>query len=116
MQIMITLDLTPENLKILEQLCQQKAEPVKAEHPLDASPFPEVPVVPGTNTQAAVPEEKPEEKKISKTDVKAVCLQLSKEGRQDFLKAAFAKFGAKKLTEVAESDYPALMEELSNAR
>lgn len=110
MQITITLDLTPENLKILEQLCQQKAE-----HPLDASPFPEVPVVPGTNTQAAVPEEKPEEKKISKTDVKAVCLQLSKEGKQEILKAAFAKFGAKKLTEVAESDYPALMEELSRA-
>ena len=114
MQITITLDLTPENLKILEQLCPQKPESVKAEHPLETSPFPDIPAAPVAITNAQTVE--PEKKTISKTDVKAVCLQLSKDGKQELLKQAFAKFGAKKLTEVAESDYPALMEELSNAR
>lgn len=108
-QITITVDLTPRNLDILKQLC---APGEVNSFPEAVSPFPE------KMTPAEPPKTEPqkeEQKTYSKTDVKAVCLKLSKEGKQDALKAAFAKFGAKKLTEVAESDYPALMEELAHA-
>ncbi|MBQ3330836.1 MAG: hypothetical protein IJG87_06625 [Ruminococcus sp.] len=108
-QITVTIDLTPKNLDILKQLCVPAgtgAAPT-VEHPV-TDPFPE----PQATAKPQAVEEAP---KISKTDVKAVCLKLSKEGKQDALKAAFAKFGAKKLTEVQESDYPALMKELANA-
>lgn len=110
-QITVTVDLTAENLEIIKKLCPARVvmtpEPCEnlskpcEEHPVE-NPFPERAEEP-TNT------------KISKTDVKAICLKLSKEGKQDFLKQTFAKFGAKKLTEIAESDYAALMEELGNA-
>lgn len=109
MTITLSLELTPQTLKILEQLCNEphvmiheQPEP-KAEEPK-----------PVEKPEEVKPEE-PAEKVYSKTDVKAVCLQFSKAGRQDELRAAFAKFGAKKLTEIAESDYPALMEVLGNA-
>lgn len=51
----------------------------------------------------------------SKTDVRAVALKLSKAGQQDKLKEIFAKYGADKLSGVAESDYPALMKDLEEA-
>ena len=37
-----------------------------------------------------------------------------KAGKQDFLRAAFAKFGGKKLSDIKEEDYPALMDELAS--
>lgn len=108
-QITITVDLTPKNLELIKAFCNEQpsqAAPVVKEISAPVppeSPFPDMPSV------------KEEVKTYSKTDVKAVCLKLSKEGKQDALKAAFAKFNAKKLTEVPEADYPALMEELSHA-
>lgn len=109
--VTITLDLTPENLKILQQLCEERptikiTENGTLEIPVVAGPDPVKPVAPSE------PEPAPS---ISKTDVKAVCLRLSKEGRQEELKAAFAKFGGKKLSDIAEADYPALMKELGDA-
>ena len=112
-QITVTVDLTVKNLEILKQLCEGapvefkieppiKKEPFVEEHPVVASLFPE-------KTEAEPV------KTYSKTDVKAVCLQFSKAGRQEELKAAFAKFGAKKLTEVPEDKYADLMEVLGNA-
>ena len=113
--ITISLELTPRNLEILKQLCEEPhenlAKPTE-EHPVE-TPFPEpqgsaVPQAEERHTEAPA-------KTYSKTDVKAVCLKFSKAGRQEELKAAFAKFGAKKLTEVSEADYPALMEVLGDA-
>lgn len=51
---------------------------------------------------------------ITKTDVRAVALQISKAGKQKELAAAFAKFGAKKLSDfdATPEQYPALMKEL----
>lgn len=113
--ITISLELTARNLEILKQLCggapvDLKIRPIDEphenltkpleEHPVE-NPFPDPPKT----------EEKP---KLTAADVKAVCLKYSKAGRQSELKAAFAKFGAKKLTEISEDDYPALMEELGN--
>lgn len=122
MQITVTCELTARNLEILKQLCKSEPENdvytihdalvehhkevLAAEHPVE-NPFPETPKA----------EEKPkveEKPKLTAADVKAVCLKYSKAGRQSELKAAFAKFGAKKLTEISEDDYPALMEELGN--
>lgn len=118
-QITLTVDLTPRNLKILAQLCnesQEEAEP-EALKPIEIPAKPvEVPAKPvEAPAPATVEAPAPAVKTYSKTDVKAVCLQYSKAGRQEELKAAFAKFGAKKLTEVPEADYPALMEALGNA-
>lgn len=111
MQITVTCELTTRNLEILKQLCMAESigmtipaintcPPPAEEHPVE-NPFPEAPKT----------EDKP---KLTAADVKAVCLKFSKAGRQSELKAAFAKFGAKKLTEISEDDYPALMEELGN--
>ena len=113
MEITVTCKLTPHNLDVLKQLQdetivfvprptgEQIAEIVKsAEAKKPAEPYVE-----------ESPHEEP--KKITAADVKALCLKFSKEGRQSELKVAFAKFGAKKLTEINPDDYPALMEELS---
>lgn len=118
-QITVTVDLTPRNLEILKQLC---ADPTNFQRRL--AEMRDLPVVP---EPAPKPEPKPEPEpkaeapaeeapKISKTDVKAVCLNLSKQGRQAELRAAFEKFGGKKFSDIKESDYPALMEELGNAQ
>lgn len=53
-----------------------------------------------------------EPKKVSKTDVRAVATALSKAGKREELSAIFAEFGGKKLSDIKEEDYPALMERL----
>ena len=58
------------------------------------------------------PEPGPEPKKVSKTDVRAVATALSKAGKREELSAIFAEFGGKKLSDIKEEDYPALMERL----
>ena len=120
MQITITCELNARNLEILKQLC---AEPVGLSAPaVNTAPVAErVPVMPtGTPHPDSFPEPVPEAKqeamkKITAQDVKAVCLKMSKAGRQAELKAAFAKFGGKKLSDIAEADYEALLKELGDA-
>lgn len=51
-------------------------------------------------------------KKVSKTDVRAIATALSKAGKREELAAIFAEFGGKKLSDIKEEDYPALMERL----
>lgn len=113
-QITITVDMTPENLEILKQLCPMEAPAAKpakkttkkAEEqltPVGTEPY-------GEFTTQDVKEDKPT---VSLTDVRAVALKLSKAGKQDVLKAAFAKFGGKKLSDIKPDDYPALMEALA---
>lgn len=126
MKITITIDTCAENFDDLRKF-------------LDA--MESVPIAPGDETPAGAPsfevvspktpeafpepqaEAKPQAKtkpvdeqpKITAQDVKAVCLKLSKAGKQAELKAAFAKFGGKKLSDIAESDFGALLEELGDA-
>lgn len=50
--------------------------------------------------------------KVSKTDIRAVALKLSKAGKSDELRAIFGKFGAERLSDIKEEDYPAVMAEL----
>lgn len=110
--ITITVEMTPENLEVLKQLCPQpvekpaekKTRKKKTEAPVEAAPAP----------VEEAPAEAPEPvKTYTAIDVKAVCLKLSKAGKQDLLRAAFAKFGGKKLSDIKPEDYPALMDELT---
>lgn len=67
----------------------------------------------GTGTVVgAAPEEVTEEKKITKTDLRALGVELTKAGKDNVLSAALAKFNAAKLSEVKEEDYGALYVEL----
>lgn len=49
---------------------------------------------------------------VSKTDIRAIATALSKAGKKAELKAALEAFGATKLSDVSEADYPALKEKL----
>lgn len=66
----------------------------------------------GGKPGASPSEPGPEPKKVSKTDVRAVATALSKAGKREELSAIFAEFGGKKLSDIKEEDYPALMERL----
>ena len=129
-QITITVDLTAENLEILKKLCPagtnkepantaaKKTVKKPAEKPAPAEETTGTWTPGGGSDEHAETtppwdEEKPEAK-VSLTDVRAVALKLSKAGKQDILKAAFAKFGGKKLSDIKPEDYGALMKELTS--
>ena len=84
----------------------------------DAAPDPqpeaetEVKTDPASEETAPDSAPAPEEKPVSKTDVRAVATALTKAGKRDTLKAIFKKFGGEKLSDIQEADYPALMREL----
>ena len=84
----------------------------------DAAPDPqseaetEVKTDPASEETAPDAAPAPEEKPVSKTDVRAVATALTKAGKRDTLKAIFKKFGGEKLSDIQEADYPALMREL----
>lgn len=120
-QITITVDMTPENLEILKQLCPagETKKPEAKKTPKKTTEKPasvEAAADTGTDAPETVETGAPAEKtetKIELTDVRAVALKLSKAGKQDVLKAAFAKFGGKKLSDIKPDDYAALMAELT---
>lgn len=118
-QITVTVDLTPENLEILKQLCPveepaaKEVETSKTTTRKTAKKTKEAPAEDKPTDEAPAPVEEPA-KSYTALDVKAVCLKFSKAGKQDILRAAFAKFGGKKLSDIKEEDYPALMEELAD--
>ena len=140
MQITLTLDLTEENLDKLKAFCtSDKAtdkttakksakkqtkevpateivEPVKASIENNTGAGSQVGCEHDesmlVNSQETVAETKEVKEKISKTDVRAVALKISKAGKSDILREIFAKFGATNLKSIAEDDYEALMREL----
>lgn len=117
-QITVTVDLTPENLEILKQLCpaaETAEKEVETSKPAASrKTTKKVKEAPAEDVPAEeAPTEAPK-KSYTAVDVKAVCLKFSKAGKQDILRAAFAKFGGKKLSDIKEEDYPALMEELAD--
>lgn len=101
MKITVTMELTQENLSKLRALLPD------TEIPGQVSMF---------NSPSEKPVEAPktEDKPITKTDIRAVALKLSKAGKQKELADIFAKFGCKKLSDFDSrtEDYPALMKEL----
>ena len=113
MKITVTMDLTQENLSKLRALLPDTEIPGQvsmfdspSERPIE-TPKTEAPA-PATETP------KTEDKPITKTDIRAVALKLSKAGKQKELADVFAKFGCKKLSDFDSrtEDYPALMKEL----
>lgn len=130
MKITVTMDLTADNLSKLQALlpevfdspAEAAVEPntKKEPKPKISLPAPEaeqltIDEVTAT-PEAPVVEEAPAAT-ISKTDIRAVALKLSKAGKQKELAEIFAKFGAKKLSDFDSrpADYPALMKELVSA-
>ena len=130
-QITLTLDLTFETLDALRALVaalpadssksdnvvKDKKSQVKisTEHQTtpvldDASPAPVKKDKPREKSDAAEAAKSP-----TLTDIRAIALKLSKAGRQSDLKQIFAKYGADKLSGIAENNYPALMTDLTEA-
>ena len=125
MKITVTMELTQENLSKLRALLpdteipgqvsmfdspsEKPVETSKTEAPAPATETPKTEApAPATETP------KTEDKPITKTDIRAVALKLSKAGKQKELADIFAKFGCKKLSDFDSrtEDYPALMKEL----
>lgn len=125
MKITVTMELTQENLSKLRALLpdteipgqvsmfdspsEKPVETPKTEAPASATETPKTEApAPATETP------KTEDKPITKTDIRAVALKLSKAGKQKELADIFAKFGCKKLSDFDSrtEDYPALMKEL----
>lgn len=112
MKITVTMELTQENLSKLRALLPDTEIPGQvsmfdspSEKPVELTAE-----APAPATEAPKTEDKP----ITKTDIRAVALKLSKAGKQKELADIFAKFGCKKLSDFDSrtEDYPALMKEL----
>lgn len=111
--ITLTMEATPETLRRLadalagESVCitAQDGETLVLAEPPKAKPAVTDPTVPDKMEAPA-----PEERKVTKSDVRALGRELGKLKRDDVIKDALGKFGATKLSEVAEKDYPALAE------
>lgn len=114
MKITVTMELTQENLSKLRALLPDTEIPGQVS--MFDSPS-EKPAAEAPKTEAPAPKDeapKTEDKPITKTDIRAVALKLSKAGKQKELADIFAKFGCKKLSDFDSrtEDYPALMKEL----
>lgn len=114
MKITVTMELTQENLSKLRALLPDTEIPGQVS--MFDSPS-EKPANETPKTEAPAPKDeapKTEDKPITKTDIRAVALKLSKAGKQKELADIFAKFGCKKLSDFDSraEDYPALMKEL----
>lgn len=113
MKITVTMELTQENLSKLRALLPDTEIPGQVS--MFDSPSEKPVEAPKTETPAPVAEApKTEDKPITKTDIRAAALKLSKAGKQKELADIFAKFGCKKLSDFDSrtEDYPALMKEL----
>lgn len=113
MKITVTMELTQENLSKLRALLPDTEIPGQVS--MFDSPSEKPVEAPKTEAPAPAPEApKTEDKPITKADIRAVALKLSKAGKQKELADIFAKFGCKKLSDFDSrtEDYPALMKEL----
>lgn len=110
MKITVTMELTQENLSKLRALLPDTEIPGQVSMFDSPSEKPVEAPAPAPATEAPKTEDKP----ITKTDIRAVALKLSKAGKQKELADIFAKFGCKKLSDFDSrtEDYPALMKEL----
>lgn len=112
MKITVTMELTQENLSKLKALLPDTEIPGQVSMFDSPSEKPVEPVVEAPALKDEAP--KTEDKPITKTDIRAVALKLSKAGKQKELADIFAKFGCKKLSDFDSrtEDYPVLMKEL----
>lgn len=59
-------------------------------------------------------EDTTDEVKYTKEEIRTKAAQVSKAGKKDKLKELFGEFGASKLSEVKEEDYPTFMDKLES--
>jgi len=117
-KITLTLDLNRETvnaLGVLVDALERKTDntaPVPEATAAPAKPKAKIVKKAEQKKEDAPGTEKP---KIGLPEIRVVALKLSKAGRQAELKEFFAKYGAEKLSDVPEADYPALMEDLEGA-
>lgn len=111
MKITLTLDLPESRLADLLSMCSPGTtiSPPSVEKPDVNGDVP----APAPRVEPSAPQAEPAAPTVTKDDVFAMALKCSKAGKQKELAAAFKKFGAKKLSEIAADDYPALMKALS---
>lgn len=118
-KINVNLSLTPDELLTLATFLAEfdrvstgvAATPAETspEATNDAKPVTEAPL---TKVEPAV--EIAPEPPVTKADLRALGVKLTKAGKTDDLKRAFSTFGAAKLGEVKEADYPALKKVLED--
>ena len=77
-----------------------------------AAPEPKQESKPEPETAAPVPDQGNKPEPVTKTDIRAIATAISKAGKKAELKAALESFGATKLSDVKEDDYPALKAKL----
>ena len=136
-QITLTLDLTVEAAEALRalaialngseaktdgmtQMSLDDLDNVAEEKPAAKPPAGKLPKT-GTPKKEDKKPEAPVESKpttneaVDLTIVRAAALKLSKADKQDVLKEIFEKYGAAKLSDVPQADYPALLADLEEA-
>ena len=127
-QIMITFDFTPEALEALKPFAASLSAlsngvSLQSEHSVagmqenekEDAPKKEVKKTTAKDKKAVAKKEETAEPAITLTDVRSIALKLSKAGKQKLLKEIFAKYGAEKLSEIAEEDYANLKNDLEEA-
>lgn len=112
--ITVTVPFTAENLEILKQLTGESpklAATVATENKKPADSVNKLPrkeePAPANPTKTE-PAKSETAEKVTKTDVRAIALKLSKAGKQAELQEIFKEFNAEKLSEIPETDYSAL--------
>ena len=122
MKVTITLDLNSKTLALLQTLLPGASEKAIAPPESEQRSFFELeqpdaqaatPALSNTDiADAAEPDDRAPV--VTKTDIRAIALRLSKAGKQKDIAAVFSKFGCKKLSDFDNrpEDYPRLMKEL----
>lgn len=90
----------------------EPAEPVKTPEPQGESEKPEKTEEPVLEKPEDTPPWEEEPKTVTLSELRKKGTELTKAGKLPELQAVFAEFGAKKLSQIAESDYQAVMKKL----
>lgn len=101
--------------KIIQTAALETAEPVKTPEPAEPqgeSEKPEKTEEPEPGKPEDTPPWEEEPKTVTLSELRKKGTELTKAGKLPELQAVFAEFGAKKLSQIAESDYPAVMKRL----
>ncbi|MDR1600281.1 MAG: hypothetical protein LBS11_10510 [Oscillospiraceae bacterium] len=120
MEITLKFGLNSETLALLQMIHDSETKrPSKQlsafDSPQGAVPAPIIRVPVSRPAPAAqVPAEAAVANTVTLTDVREAALKLSKSGKQETLKAIFEKYGAKKLSDIAEERFPALLADLES--
>ena len=115
-KLALALHEQAKDVDYLEQLAHERGIPIHESEEPSAKTTAGKPKSGATKKETSSTETDSNEKKpIGLTEVRAVALKLSQAGRQSTLQSIFANFGAKKLSDIPQEEYPALMEELGAA-